>query len=112
MIASDLIAELAAKLRATGLHTATDPRDAVPPCAVIFPRVIRPRTSCLARVELQVQLIAPGVGHGDALVWLDSTLGAAWQAIGRWEATVVAFDSPQTGVPLLAYEMTYIADIQ
>jgi len=110
-VAAALIEETAGLLRAEGLTVATDPRNVSPPCVLVMARTLTPRSRGIVRAELVVQCIAPGVGHGDALQWLDQTLAAAWAALPtRPAATLTAIESPQTGMAMLAYELVYEVD--
>jgi len=107
-----IIDEMANALQLAAPETAvvTDPRNAAPPCYLLLPRQIVPRTfgnEGGVQLEVSVQAIAPGIGHGDALGWLDGALATLWESIGRAEAQLVAYDSPQTGAALLAYECVY-----
>jgi hypothetical protein len=100
-------------LRSAGLNTSTDPRDVQPPCALVVARSIKPKTSTRAAVAFEVLLIAPGIGNGDALAWLDEALAAVWGALPlRWPAELVSTVSPTTGLQMLAYSLTHTADIE
>jgi hypothetical protein len=106
------LGELVDVIRAAGISTSTDPRDIHPPCALVVARTIRPKTSSRVEVEAEVLLIAPGVGNGDALEWLDGALAAVWAALPiRWPAELVATTGPGTGVKLLAYSLTRASQI-
>jgi hypothetical protein len=106
------VAQIVEQLRGVGLSAVTDPRNAHPPCALVLPRTATPRTSCTARVGMEILLIAPGAGNGDALAWLDTALAAAWHALPvRWPAQLVEWISPHTGTPLLAWSLERDTDI-
>lgn len=99
------LGELVDAIRAAGISASTDPRDAVPPCALVMARAIAPRTSCRIAVEAEILLIAPGVGDGDAIEWLGGALDATWGAVGRWPAELTATALGRTKVLQLAYSL-------
>ncbi len=106
MMIGAYLESVAQALRDAGLAATTDPRNAHPPCALVVPRTVTPRSGCLVRVGVEVLLIAPGPGNGDALAWLDEALATAWAAMPlRWPAQLVEFVSPHMGTPLLAWSL-------
>ena len=110
MLAAHL-ADIAGKITAEGVTATTDPRNLHPPAVLVVPETVEPRTSCVYRATFRVIAVAPGPGHGDALAWLDGALGAVWAAVGRSRARLAAYESPASGAPLLAYELTYTHDL-
>lgn len=107
-----LVDELAAALATTGRHVATDPRNAHPPCVLVLPERVEPRTACRFDVELRVLLIAPGIGNGDALAVLDELLSDVMGALPRHTAAqLAAWTSPHTGEQLLAWQLPYRATL-
>ena len=112
-IVGPALQELVDLIRGAGINTSTDPRDVQPPCALIVARSVRPRTSTRVVVAAEILLIAPGIGNGDALAWLDEALGLVWDALPlRWPAELVSTVSPTTGQQLLAYSLTRESQIE
>lgn len=112
-VVGPVLAELVELLRGAGLNTSTDPRDVQPPCALVVARSVTPRTSTRVAIAAEILLIAPGIGNGDALAWLDDALGTVWGVLPlRWPAELVSTVSPTTGQQLLAYSLTRTADIE
>lgn len=108
---ADHLDAIAGKIAAEGVAATTDPRNLHPPAVLVVPETVEPRTSCITRATFRVIAVAPGPGHGDALAWLDTALTAVWAAVGRTRARLAAYESPASGVPLLAYELTYTHDL-
>lgn len=108
----ELVDDLAADLAAAGRPVATDPRNAHPPCVLVLPDRVEPRTSCRFDVELRVLLIAPGVGNGDALDVLDAMLSDVMAVLPRHApAQLASWTSPHTGEQLLTWQIPYRATI-
>jgi hypothetical protein len=101
------LSELVEAIRAAGISASTDPRDAVPPCALVMARAITPRTSCRVTVETEILLIAPGPGDGDAIEWLGDALDATWLAVGRWPGELTATALGRSKVLQLAYSLKH-----
>lgn len=107
MAALEVLQQVADQLTAGGLRATVEVRDAHPPCALVIGRTWRPVTACLVDVTIDVVLIAPGVGNGDALTWLTGALEQAWEALGRRvEANLTSWTSPHTGQALLSMTLT------
>lgn len=112
-VVGPVLEELVEAVRAAGISTSTDPRDVHPPCALVVARSVTPRTSTRVAIAAEILLIAPGVGNGDALAWLDDALDTVWGVLPlRWPAELVSTVSPSTGQQLLAYSLTRTADIE
>lgn len=57
-------------LEAAGVPVAYDLRSVSPPVVLMLPVAIRAETGCIAEVDVQVDAVAPGPNHGDAVGWL------------------------------------------
>lgn len=112
MMLGAVVADLAARITAAGIPAATDPRNFHPPAVLVIPDRCEPRSTTLARVTVRILIASAGPGHGDAVQWLDRALGVVWQVVGRYPAQLTAIDSPATGAPLLAYEVTFTTDTE